>query len=176
MSLSSIKKKLVKIQLIVSDIDGVLTNGKITMDDDHREIRNFHVQDGMGMKLAQEFGVDFVFISGRVSMASGKRLKDLGVRHVYQDIREKGVVLEKILAQRHLRREEVCAVGDDLPDLSLFDRAGVAVAVANAVEDVKSKAHWTTQHRGGDGALREIVDEIFKAKGLWSKVLARFSV
>ena len=162
-------------RLIVSDIDGVLTDGKIIMDDAHREVRNFHVQDGLGLRLAQEFGLDLIFISGRFSKASGWRLKDLHVRDVYQDVEEKGAVLERILARRRLRREEVCAVGDDLPDLSLFDRAGVAVAVANALDELKSKAHWTTEHCGGDGALREVIDAIFKAKGLWSKVLARFS-
>ncbi len=171
----TLKTKLAKIQLIASDIDGVLTDGKITMDDDHREIRNFHVQDGMGLRLAKDFGLDLVFISGRLSAAASGRLRDLGMEHVYQQVDNKGLFLDRLLAERHLKKEQVCAVGDDLSDLALFDRSGVAVAVCNAVSEVKENSLWITQHCGGDGALREIVDEILKAKGLWPKVLARFS-
>src|SRR3989338_4465737 len=169
----TLKEKLAKVRLIASDIDGVLTDGKITMDDQRREIRNFHVLDGMGLRLAKEFGIDLVFISGRFSQAVSERLKDLGVEHVYQEVERKGPFLEKILNERHVKKQAACAVGDDLSDLALFERCGVATAVANAVSEVKEKAHWTTKRCGGDGALREIVDEILKARGLWPKVVAR---
>ncbi len=162
--------------MIVSDMDGVLTDGKIVMNDDAGETRHFNVQDGMGMKLAQEFGLEWVFISGKLSHASAKRLASLGVRHVYQDIEEKGGIVDRILAEHGLKHDQICAVGDDLPDIAMFQRSGVAVAVANAVDDVKAKADWTTRKAGGDGALREIVDAILKAKGLWPRVLARFDV
>ena len=172
---TGLKKKLSKIRLVVSDVDGVLTDGKITMDDQRREIRNFHVLDGMGLRMAKEFGVELVFISGRFSTAVSERLKDLGIEHVYQEVDRKGPFLEKLLAKRHLSKEAVCSIGDDLSDLPLFDRCGVAVAVANAVSEVQDRARWTTKRAGGNGALREILDEILKAKGLWPKVLARFS-
>ena len=169
------KSKFAKIRLIASDIDGVLTDGKITLDDDHREIRHFSAQDGMGLRLAKDFGLDLVFISGRPSGAAVQRLKELGIEQVFQQIDDKGPVLEKVLAQHGLKRDEVCAVGDDLADLSLFERSGVSVAVSNAVTEVKAKASWTTQRNGGDGALREVVEKILKAKGLWPRVLQRFS-
>lgn len=172
---NDLENKLSKIRLIASDIDGVLTDGKITMDDQRREIRNFHVLDGMGLRLAKEFGLELVFISGRFSAAVSERLKDLGIEHVYQEVDHKGPFLERILVERRLKREAVCAVGDDLSDLPLFHRSGVAVAVSNAVNEVKEAAQWTTTRCGGDGALREIVDGILKAKGLWPKVMARFS-
>ena len=172
---NGIKRKLARVRLIASDIDGVLTDGTIALDDDHREIRHFNAQDGMGVRLAKEFGVEMVFISGRISGAAEKRLSDLGIRHVYQDVEEKGALLDSILAKRGLKREDVCAVGDDLADLPLFDRSGVAVAVGNAVAEVKTKAQWTTRRCGGEGALREVVDGILKAKGLWPKVMARFN-
>ena len=169
-----LQKKLAKVCLIVSDMDGVLTDGKIVMNDDAGETRHYNVQDGMGMKLAQEFGLEWVFISGKLSHASAKRLASLGVRHVYQDVEEKGRLLDSLLTERRMKHNQICAVGDDLADISMFNRSGVAIAVANAVNEVKAKAHWTTRKAGGDGALREIVDEILKAKGLWSRVLARF--
>ena len=172
---TDLKKKLAKVRLIASDIDGVLTDGRITMDDHRCEIRNFHVQDGMGLRLAKEFGVDLVFISGRVSVAASERLKDLGIDHVYQEVDQKGSFLERLLAERHIQKDEVCAVGDDLSDLPLIDCSGLAVAVSNAISEVKEKAQWTTKRSGGDGALREIVDEILKAKGLWPRVMERFS-
>ncbi len=169
-----LQKKMAFVQLIVSDIDGVLTDGKITIDDDNREIRNFNVLDGMGLRLAKEFGLDLVFISGRLSRASALRLKNLGIERVHQDVENKGQVLDGILSECCVHRSQVCAVGDDLADLALFARAGVSVAVANAVSEVKEKAQWTTRRGGGDGALREIVETILKAKGLWPKVMDRF--
>lgn len=171
----SLAKRLAKIRLIASDIDGVLTDGRITLDEEGREIRNFNAQDGMGLRLAKDFGVDLVFISGRPSGAAIKRLKDLGIVQVFQKIDDKGPVLEKILTRQGLKQDEVCAVGDDLADLPMFARSGVSVAVGNAVADVKEKAQWTTQRSGGEGALREVVEEILKAKGLWPRVLQRFS-
>jgi 3-deoxy-D-manno-octulosonate 8-phosphate phosphatase (KDO 8-P phosphatase) len=172
---NSLEKRFSKVRFIISDVDGVLTDGKITIDNEHKEIQHYSVLDGMGLTLARENDIGVIFISGRLSEATSKRLKDLGVRDVYQGVDAKGALVDDLLAKRGMQKEEICALGDDLADLSLFRRCGLAVAVSNAVEEVKTQAQWTTQRSGGNGALREVVDKILKAKGLWPKVLQRFS-
>ncbi len=172
--MDSLKGKLAKIKAIASDIDGVLTDGNLYLGDDGKARYSFSVQDGMGLRLAMEQGLEFVFISGRMSKAAARRLKGLGVRHVFQDVEDKGPALEQWAKARRLKPEQICAVGDDLADLPLFDKSGVRVAVQNAVQELKAKAHWVTRRDGGNGALREIVEGILKAKGLWQEVLAGF--
>ncbi len=173
--MNSLKGKLARIKAIASDIDGVLTDGNVYLGDDGKARYSFSVQDGMGLRLAMEQGLEFIFISGRMSKAAARRLKGLGVRHVFQDVQDKGPVLEQWAKARRLKREEICAIGDDLADLPLFNRSGVGVAVCNAVQELKAKADWVTRTGGGNGALREIVEGVLKAKGLWQEVLAGFA-
>jgi 3-deoxy-D-manno-octulosonate 8-phosphate phosphatase (KDO 8-P phosphatase) len=160
-------EKFAAIKLLVLDVDGVLTDGRFFLTESGEEYKAFDSKDGHGLRMLMTGGVGVVIISGRNSRAVDHRAKELGITGVYQGIRRKEVLLLDILAQEHLRKEEVCCVGDDLPDLPLFSHAGVSVAVADAVPELRQAATFTTKSRGGAGAVREVCELILKAKDLW---------
>ncbi|HEY8460634.1 MAG TPA: HAD hydrolase family protein [Blastocatellia bacterium] len=168
-----------KIKLLLLDCDGVLTDGGLyyTFDGKHvlEGAKIFHIHDGLGLKLAREAGLKVGIISGRISPALTARAKDLRIDCLHQGIDDKLSVYEQIRDSRGLADEEIAYAGDDLPDLPLMRRAGLSIAVADAVEEVRQCAHFVTNKAGGRGAAREIVELLLKAQDKWSESLLRYS-
>jgi 3-deoxy-D-manno-octulosonate 8-phosphate phosphatase (KDO 8-P phosphatase) len=153
-----------RIRLLVLDVDGVLTDGRLHISATGEEVKVFHVRDGSGLVALQRAGVTVAIISGRASAAVTRRASELGIAHVRQGIGDKGAALDALCAELGLAQEEVACVGDDTPDLPMFDRAGIAVAVADAHPAAAARAHWVTQARGGRGAVRELCDLLLAAR------------
>ena len=170
------RQRLQRLRCLLLDVDGVLTDGKLHFTSDGREFKSFDVRDGHGIKLAQRAGLLVGFISGRPSAATTRRATDLEVNILKQGPVNKAELLAEVQREHHLRPEEIAFVGDDLVDLPALRRAGLAVAVANAVPEVKAVAHRITRRRGGDGAVREVIEWLLKARGQWRKVTARHLV
>ena len=152
------------IRLLVLDVDGVLTDGTILLGAGE-ELKCFHVRDGLGLKRLMSAGVEVAVISGRDSAAVTRRMAELGVRHVYQGIEDKLAVLEHLRSTLGIDAIEVAVVGDDLPDLPPMRAAGLAIAVADAQEEVRIAADWVTRAGGGRGAVREVADGLLAARG-----------
>jgi YrbI family 3-deoxy-D-manno-octulosonate 8-phosphate phosphatase len=165
-------QKASHIRLLILDVDGVLTNGSLYFGPKDEVFKVFHVRDGHGIKMAQRGGIEVAFLSGRRSDPAFLRAKELGVTRYFEGLRDKVPVLEELCRTLNLTPEEVAAVGDELVDLPLFQRVGLAVAVADAVPEVKAAAHWTTLNPGGQGAVREVTDLLLKARGAWEELLA----
>ena len=153
-----------KIRLVAFDVDGTLTDGRLWMTEDGREIKAFHVHDGLGIKRLREHGIDVALISSRISRAVELRAEQLGVDHVYQGKDDKLACFEDLLRASGLTAEQACYVGDDLPDLAPMSACGLAIAVADARPEVLDAAHWYTRSNGGDGAAREVCDFILAAR------------
>ena len=155
------------IRLLILDVDGVLTDGRLYFDAKGETLKVFHVRDGHGLKMAQRAGIELAFVSGRRSDAAYHRAKELGISRFHEGVRDKVAVLEEMMAAMQIEASQVAAVGDDLVDLPIMGRAGLAVAVADAVPEVIAAAHWVTNNPGGRGAVREVCDLVLKAKGKW---------
>jgi 3-deoxy-D-manno-octulosonate 8-phosphate phosphatase (KDO 8-P phosphatase) len=160
-----------RIRLLILDIDGVLTDGRLYFDAKGETLKVFHVRDGHGIKMVQRGGLEVALISGRRSDAAFHRARELGISRFYEGVRDKVVVLEELLAALNLKPVEVAAVGDELVDLPLFHRVGLGVAVADAAPEVVAAAHWVTSLPGGKGAVREVCDLLLKAQGAWEELL-----
>ncbi len=159
------------IRLLILDVDGVLTDGRLYFDAKGEALKVFHVRDGHGLKMAQRGGLEVALVSGRRSDAAFQRARELGISRFYEGVRDKVTVLEELLAALNLTPREAAAVGDELVDLPLFHRVGLGVAVADAVPEVKAAAHWVTTLPGGQGAVREVCDLLLKAQGKWAELL-----
>ncbi len=162
------------VRLLLLDVDGVLTDGSIIYSDSGAEIKSFSVQDGLGIRLLIQSGVQVGIVTGRASSALRHRCKDLGIEMIYDRVENKGAILPEILTRTGLSAHEIAFAGDDWPDIPLLKKVGVGIAVANAHESVKSIAHWITRQHGGKGAVREICEGILKAKGLWSDIITQW--
>lgn len=162
------------IRLAIFDVDGVLTDGTLFFDLQGIEYKAFHTQDGLGIKLLRESGVEVAVISGRKSEIVGRRMESLGVRYCFQGFDDKLKAFGQLQAELGLTDAQVAHVGDDLPDVPLFRRAGLAVAVADAHPLAAERAHWLTTRNGGAGAAREVCDLIMHAQGTLDAALARF--
>lgn len=154
-----------KVRLVIFDVDGVLTDGRLYFTPDGQEFKGFHARDGHGIKLLQRSGVETAVISGRNSKAVSLRMESLGVAHVYQGRENKLEAFEDLLGKLHLTPEQTAHVGDDLMDLPLLRRVGLAVAVADAHFSLREHAHWITALPGGQGAAREVCDLVMEAQG-----------
>ena len=163
-----------QIQLILMDCDGVLTDGRIILLPDGEEIKNFHVLDGQGVTLARQAGLRVGVISGRRSRVLERRAKENHFDFLVQQAENKLAAFESPIEQAKLNDREVAFIGDDLPDLPLMRRAGLAIAVANAVEEVKAAAQLVTNRAGGDGAVREAIEFILRAQSRWESVLSKY--
>ena len=163
-----------KITLLMMDADGVLTDGRILYGNYGDELQSFDVKDGMGMWLWHQAGMQSVILSGRRSPMVNRRSKETQVNRVYQGVKDKKKVYLAILKEMGKLEEEVCYIGDDLLDLAVFQRVGLAVAVADAVPEARSQAHYITERSGGKGAVREVVDLLLRAAGRWEKVTQQF--
>ena len=160
-------RKASLIKLIFLDVDGVLTDGRITIDNSGEETKSFHVKDGQGLKMLMAGGVEVVLITGRTSAALSHRAKDLGIEEVHQGVEDKRTLCRRLMADRGLARTNVCAVGDDIPDLAMFQEVGLRIAVADAAREVREAADFITRLKGGCGAVREVCEWILKSQGKW---------
>lgn len=163
--MQDILEKAKKIKLVVFDVDGVLTDGRIIIGDDGQEYKAFNSRDGHGMKLLQYTGVEIAIITGRTSKTVEHRMNGLGINHVYQGKRIKLPVFEQLIDELGLSPDECAYVGDDWVDLSIMSRVGLAVAVQDADNVVKKHAHWITPSNGGMGAAREVCELIMEGQG-----------
>ena len=163
-----------KIKLLILDCDGVLTDGRIVMLPGSDETKTFDVKDGHGIVMAQRAGLRIAIISGRKSSIVRARATELGVAHLYEMAWVKMEPYEKVLAEEGLTDEEVCYVGDDVVDIPLLRRAGLGVAVADAVEETKDHSHIVTEREGGRGAVREVIEFILKAQDKWDEAMVRY--
>lgn len=170
---SALKAKIKKIKLLVMDVDGVLTDGKIVLDAQGNEIKFFDVQDGFGLVLFRRAGFKTAILSARSSPAVTARAQDLKIDKICQDAYPKADVYERLIRALECTHEETCFIGDDLPDLPVLKRAGLAVAVPNAAGELKKTADYVTVHQGGNGAVREVVELILKTQGKWKKIAAQ---
>jgi 3-deoxy-D-manno-octulosonate 8-phosphate phosphatase (KDO 8-P phosphatase) len=166
------RNRAAKIRLAVFDVDGVLTDGTLTYDAHGVEYKSFHTQDGLGLKLLQQAGVTVAVISARNSDIVTLRMRELGIKHVYQGSDDKLRVLRELLQTLKVDKSEVAYTGDDLPDVPPMRLAGLAVAVQNAVATVKQHSHWTTAKPGGHGAVREICEYILTAQNKLTAITA----
>jgi 3-deoxy-D-manno-octulosonate 8-phosphate phosphatase (KDO 8-P phosphatase) len=169
-----ILNKLKKTKLLLLDVDGVLTDGRIIYDSKGRDAKFFDVHDGMGVYLLKKTGIPTVLITAKGSRAIRPRARDMHVEAVFENISPKTLVLDKILNKYKVSPDEICFVGDDLVDLCLMKRVGFAVAVFNACPEIKQAASYVTLRYGGRGAVREVAEMILKAKGLWQEALASY--
>ncbi len=170
--------RLKKIRLVLTDVDGVLTGGTIYHFVDTTgelvEFKGIHSADSIGLAWLAESGITTGVISGRVSKGTAARLKILKVKHIYQHRLDKAAVFDEVLKKENLKPDQVLYIGDDLPDIAVLTRAGLAVAPANARPEAKASAHWITRGRGGEGAFREVAEALLKAQGLWDAILRRY--
>jgi 3-deoxy-D-manno-octulosonate 8-phosphate phosphatase (KDO 8-P phosphatase) len=171
---TALSAKLARVKLFLCDVDGVLTTGTVVMGQGG-EYKEFHIQDGLGLRLLQREGIKVGWISNRPSSATQQRAADLKVDFLHQDMGSKVAAVEAILAQTGLHWEEVCFMGDDVVDLGVLQRAGLAVAVANGIVEAKAAAHYVTEAEGGRGAVREVVRMILQAQGKWERMVQEFS-
>lgn len=162
-----IEEKAKRIELLVLDVDGVMTDGRIVINDLGQEIKFFNVRDGHGIRLLLYAGIDVAIITGRESEAVRLRAADLGISRVYQGVKDKETICKRIMAEKGLERDQVCCMGDDLPDIPMLRCAGLPVAVADATIETRDAALYITQSPGGYGAVREMCEIILKAKGAW---------
>jgi 3-deoxy-D-manno-octulosonate 8-phosphate phosphatase (KDO 8-P phosphatase) len=161
------RKALAKVKLLILDVDGVLTDSRIIMSDQGEETKHFNAKDGHGLRMLMQAGIEVALISGRKSGASEFRARDLGISEVHLGVKDKTGVCADLIQRKRLAKSELCCMGDDLPDLPLFGQSGIAVAVADAVPEIRAAAAFSTKNGGGKGAVRELCEAILKAKGLW---------
>ena len=171
----ALKKRAAKIKVLLMDVDGTMTDGGVILlsqpDGTALEIKKFDAHDGQGLTLAHTAGLRTGCITGRESAALLRRAREMKMEFVYMKIALKIPAFEEIVAKAGVRDEEVAFVGDDLPDIPLLRRAGLAVAVGDAVPEVKKIAHYTTKSLAGHGAIREAIELILKSKGIWEEMI-----
>lgn len=160
-----------KIKVLLTDVDGVLTDGRIIYDSDGRELKFFHVRDGHGIKMLISNGIEVGIITGRNSTIVDKRAKELGIKYVIQNAYDKGKIIEKFMEEGNYKPEDICYVGDDIVDLPVFLRIGLKITVPDAPLEVQKYVDYITLNYPGRGAIREVCEIILRAKGLWDKIL-----
>ena len=172
----AVVRRAKKIKVLLMDVDGTLTDGRVWLlsqpDGTATELKSFDAHDGAGLTLAATAGIRTGVISGRESAAVRRRAKEARIEFVYERVPVKMPVYEEILQLTGAADEEVAYIGDDLPDVPLMRRAGLAVAVANATPETKRAAHFVTRASGGRGAVRETIELIMKSRGIWTKMLS----
>jgi len=162
------------IRLILSDVDGVLTDGRIIINNQGLETKQFHVRDGMGIHLWQKAGFRFGLITLRSSQIVKHRVAELGIDLVRQGVENKQSAMRQILAELQLTPDQACYIGDDLPDLFVVRDAGLGVAVADACDELRKVAHYVTTQSGGAGAVRETIELILKSQHLWNHLIQAY--
>ena len=171
---AQVSAKAKQIKLLVLDVDGVLTDGKLYFNNEGQETKAFSTLDGHGIKLLRQSGVEVGIITGRSSQLVANRAKDLGIRLLIQGREDKFVALQEMLTEFACELDEIAYVGDDHPDLLVMTKVGLAFSVPNGHRDVQERAHWITQRRGGEGAVREVIDMIMQAQDTYELALAKY--
>ena len=167
-------ERLRKIKLLILDVDGVMTDGRIIFDSNGVESKFFNVKDGHGIKMIQRAGIEVAIISGRESQVVANRAKELGIERVCQKALDKLTPYLQLLADTGLADEEAAFMGDDVIDIPVLRRVGFAAAPADAVPDVLPHVHFVSANRGGWGAVREVCDLLLKGQGRWDEITARY--
>jgi len=163
------------IQWIVSDVDGVWTDGSIVYLGEHREIKAFNVRDGLAVKLAQRAGVSVALVTSRRSPALERRARELGIVELHQGAANKPDAVQRLLNRLAIDLDQILYAGDDLPDLPLILSAGISAAPSDAAAEVRAAAQWKLESRGGSGAFREIVERLLRERGEWERVVQEFA-
>lgn len=171
--LRSLRDRCRAIRLLVVDVDGVLTAGGIEYADGGEESKVFHVRDGAGLKLWRQAGKRAALITGRSTAVVARRARELGIDPALQGASDKEPAYRELLRSGPWSDEQVCYVGDDVPDVPLLARCGLAVAVADACAEAKARAHYVTAAPGGRGAVREVIELVLRCQGAWQEALAR---
>jgi 3-deoxy-D-manno-octulosonate 8-phosphate phosphatase (KDO 8-P phosphatase) len=171
---SGLKRRLARVRLLLCDVDGVLTDGAVWMGNGI-ESKRFNIVDGLGLRLVQRHGVKVGWVSRRPSLATTMRAHDLKIDYLRQVDGDKVKVVDELLRESATTWAQLCYVGDDIVDLGVLRRAGVAVVVANGIDEAKALAHYVTRAPGGHGAVREVVDLILKAQGKWAALVREHS-
>jgi 3-deoxy-D-manno-octulosonate 8-phosphate phosphatase (KDO 8-P phosphatase) len=176
----NVRARAAKIKLLLMDVDGVLTNGKLYHFPDEEgnmiETKGFDSQDGIALQWMQWKGLRTGVISGRESLGTAERARQVKMNYVYQGHIEKVPILEQIMTDGDFTADEVAYMGDDFTDLVVMRRVGFAIAVANARPEVKREAHYVTEATGGNGAVREVIELILDAWGFWAEILEKYEV
>ena len=167
-------KRFKQIDLLLLDVDGVLTDGRIIYTDGGEEIKAFHVKDGMGLRLLMQAGIKTGIVTGRRSEALLHRCRNLGIHYIFDGIKDKGTFIDTITEQTGVAAPNMAFVGDDLPDIPLLKKVGMAFAVNDAHEQVIALCDMVTTQKGGHGAVREICEIILKKKGVWEQTVNAF--
>jgi 3-deoxy-D-manno-octulosonate 8-phosphate phosphatase (KDO 8-P phosphatase) len=168
------KPDLKAIELLVLDVDGVLTDGRVFIHSDGGESKGFSILDGHGIRMWQRAGLKVALLSGRASPATTRRAQELEIQYVLQDAKFKLPALTQLLAELGLTPGQTAYVGDDLMDLPIVRHVGFGVAVANAVDELKEHADYVTTRRGGEGAVREVIEYILKGSDRWASLMERY--
>ena len=156
-----------KIKLLILDVDGVFTNGTLFINSEGEEIKGFSTRDGLGIAMLIRAGVEVVMVTGRQSKTARIRANELGIKDIYEKAVFKGPVCRQIISDRKLTKDQVCAMGDDIIDLAMFNQVGLKAAPADAVQEIIFAADWVSSLPGGKGAIRELCEIILKSKHLW---------
>ena len=171
----NLQERLKRVQLLLLDVDGVLTDGSIVYDDRGTETKAFNAKDGLGMRLLMDSGIDIGLITGRSSGALKHRCRNLGIHLLMDGVKDKAAALEQVQSDTGLTQDQIAFVGDDLPDMAIMSRVGLSVAVSDASPAVREMAHMVTRKPGGKGAVREVCEAILQSKDLWDDILNRMA-
>lgn len=171
----NLSQRCASVRLLLTDVDGVLTDGGVVIDDRGVETKRFHIRDGLAIRIWQAAGGEFGIVTGRTSQVVERRAQELDVDTVRQGVKEKLPVVQELAQQFQLLPAQIAYVGDDLPDLPPIAWAGLGVAVADAAEEVRATADYVTSVRGGAGALREVVELLLKNSDRWDAAISRFT-
>jgi 3-deoxy-D-manno-octulosonate 8-phosphate phosphatase (KDO 8-P phosphatase) len=172
--MKDIHEKAARIRLLIFDVDGVLTDGSLFVGDDGQEYKAFNSRDGHGIKMLQKYGVEIAIIPGRTSQVVEHRMANLGITHIYQGKLEKLPAYEELRKKLGISAEETAYVGDDVVDLPVMRRVGLAIAVQDAHPLVRQHSHWQTPSTGGRGAARDVCEMLMEAKGVLQDELGRY--
>lgn len=167
-------EKIRKVKVLILDVDGVLTDGRIIISDDGQETKCFNVRDGHGLKLIQRAGIEVILLTGRKSRVVDHRARELGIKKVYQGALDKLSVFNEILAAEGLVPEQVACMGDDIVDLPVLRRSGFSITVSDAHDEVLRAVDLVTKNPGGRGAVREVCEMILKTQGKWEELMGRY--
>ncbi len=173
-TMKAVIEKAKQIKCVICDIDGVLTNGLIYIDNQANELKAFHIQDGMGLKLLMSAGIEVAIITGSANAVIEHRMKQLDIKHYFKGQIRKQIAYQELKTRLGLTDEQFAYIGDDLPDLVVMKQVGLSIAVSNAVKQVKAVADWQTELPGGQGGVREACDLILEAQGMMHQALEHF--
>jgi 3-deoxy-D-manno-octulosonate 8-phosphate phosphatase (KDO 8-P phosphatase) len=170
----TVEKRAARIRLVLFDVDGVLTDGRVVLHGDGSESKQFHIRDGIVMVWAQRVGLKIGLLSARMSATTAERAAQLGITLVHQGVPSKIDAYDEIVSDIGLNDEEVAYMGDDIVDIAVLSRVGLAAAPADAVPEVRERVHWLAPSAGGAGAARELLELILRAQGRWEAILRSF--